>query len=263
MSTVSIATLVEFANPLDPSATACRASSARADNNPRVIRELEICCFSVADALVAQENGADRIELCAGRPEGGTTPSAGMLQEAHDALTIPVFVMVRPRGGDFRYDDYEFKAMQSDVVTIAERGFDGIVFGILDAEHNVDTHRCAQLVEAARATNPQIQLTFHRAFDEVADPVNAYTTIAELGFDRILTSGQQETALVGIDLLDVLINHCGNRPVVMPGGGVRPDNVEELLSLGATNVHSSATPDSSRGVEASTVAALAGAVHRK
>ncbi|MFA7265551.1 MAG: copper homeostasis protein CutC [Candidatus Nanopelagicales bacterium] len=228
-----------------------------------MVRELEICCFSVADALVAQENGADRIELCAGRPEGGTTPSLGVLRQAREAITIPVFVMVRPRGGDFQYDDYEFKAMQSDVITIAELGFDGIVVGVLDAQRQVDTDRCARLVDAAKATNPHIQLTFHRAFDDVADPLEAYASIGGLQFTRILTSGQQESALLGVELLDVLINHLGNQPIVMPGGGVRPGNVGEFLDLGATNVHSSATPDSSHGVDGSTVAALARAVHRK
>ncbi len=225
-------------------------------------RELEICCYNVSDALIAEQAGADRIELCAGRPEGGTTPSIGVLQDARANLRIPVFPMVRPRGGGFTYDDHEFGAMKSDVISIAELGFPGVVFGILDADSDVDEQRCRTLVELARSISPNIDLTFHRAFDEVREPINAYRMLTSLGFDRVLTSGQKRTAPEGSELLRTLIA-SGNRPAVMPGGGVRLGNVDALLSLGATNVHSSATPDTNHGVDSNTVATLASIVHAR
>lgn len=168
--------------------------------------------------------------------------------------------MVRPRGGNFVYDDHEFESMKADVAVIAEVGFPGVVFGVLNDNFDVDAVRCAELVAIARAVNPDIELTFHRAFDEAQDPLAAYQQIATLGFDRILTSGQQPTAPEGSALLSELIQ-AGNGPAVMPGGGVRPDNVASLLSLGATNVHSSATMSPSDGVDAATVTALAKLVH--
>lgn len=224
-------------------------------------RELEICCYNASDALVAEQAGADRIELCAGRPEGGTTPSFGLLQSAQELLSIPVFPMVRPRGGDFVYDEREFEAMTTDVKTICVLGFPGLVFGILDPHGDVDVVRCRDLLSLARSINPDIEVTFHRAFDEVRDPALAYQQLAELGFARLLTSGQQQTALAGIDLLESLISKRGNNPIVMPGGGIRPDNVEQLLAIGATNVHSSATPDEAHGVDPATVRSLVASVH--
>lgn len=230
-------------------------------NTSHVPRELEICCYSVSDAVSAQQSGADRIELCAGRPEGGTTPSFGVLQSAMSTLGIPVFPMVRPRGGDFVYDDREFDAMATDVTTIADLGFPGLVLGILDSAKDIDVTRCRELVGVARSINPDIELTFHRAFDEVRDPITSYRQIGELGFTRVLTSGQQSTAVEGASLLESLIVGHGNRPAVMPGGGVRPNNVKQLLDLGATNVHSSATPDDLHGIDSDTVRALADVVH--
>ena len=148
-------------------------------------RRLEICCYSVADAVIAQNSGADRIELCAGRPEGGTTPSVGFLVQAANELKIPVFPMIRPRGGDFVYDDLEFAAMQVDARMVAEQGFGGIVFGILDDDSFVDVPRCAQLLAEVRGINPSIEVTFHRAFDEVTDPRRSYRVLNELGFTRV------------------------------------------------------------------------------
>ncbi len=170
--------------------------------------------------------------------------------------------MVRPRGGGFTYDDHEFDAMKSDVISIVELGFPGVVFGILDADSDVDEQRCRTLVELARSIRPNIDLTFHRAFDEAREPINAYRMLTSLGFDRVLTSGQKRTAPEGSELLRTLAA-TGNHPAVMPGGGVRPGNVAALLSLGVTNVHSSATPSVDEGVDASTVSALAKLVHAR
>ncbi len=191
-------------------------------------RQLEICCYSVADAVVAQNAGADRIELCAGRPEGGTTPSVGYLVQAAKALSIPVFPMIRPRGGDFVYDEAEFAAMRVNARMVAEQGFSGVVFGILDAAGFVDVARCSQLLSDIRGINPAIEVTFHRAFDVVTDPRRSYRVLTELGFDRVLTSGQAPTAPDGIDLLSELVTTYGNDPIVMPGGGVRPENAARI-----------------------------------
>lgn len=224
-------------------------------------RRLEICCYSVADAVIAQNSGADRIELCAGRPEGGTTPSVGLLVQAANSLKIPVFPMIRPRGGNFVYDDVEFAAMQVDARMVAEQGFGGIVFGILDDDSFVDVPRCAQLLAEVREINPSIEVTFHRAFDEVTDPRRSYRVLNELGFTRVLTSGQADSAPDGLALISELVGPFGNDPVVMPGGGVRPDNAKELLAAGAQDLHSSATPSNISGIDAETVRALARIVH--
>ena len=224
-------------------------------------RELEICCYNVSDALIAEHAGADRIELCAGRPEGGTTPSLGVLISAIDVVSIPVFPMVRPRGGDFNYDDLEHASMRDDVHTIATMGFPGLVIGILNSSGDVDIDRCATLLGIARAANPTIEVTFHRAFDEANEPIRAYQQLAALGFTRLLTSGQEPDAMAGSALISELITAHANSPAVMPGGSVRPDNVDKLLALGATNIHSSATRSSNTGVDAAIVGQLAASVH--
>lgn len=231
------------------------------DHNLQVPPELEICCYNVDDALVAQHAGADRIELCAGRPEGGTTPSIGVLRDAIDSIGIPTFPMVRPRGGGFCYDSHEFAAMKTDVATIVELGFPGVVFGVLTTTSAIDEERCRELIDIARGLRPDVELTFHRAFDEVAQPLASYQTLNRLGFNRVLTSGQQTTASAGSELIRELISR-GNDPIVMPGGGVRPHNIADLIELGATNLHSSAQSSTTEGVNADIVRSLAEIVHR-
>ncbi len=240
----------------------CRSpSSIHNRDTAHVNRRLEVCCYSVTDAVIAQEAGADRIELCAGRPEDGTTPSVGYLVQAAKALTVPVFPMIRPRGGNFVYDDLEFAAMRVDARMVAEQGFTGVVFGILDDRSFIDVPRCTQLLSDIRGINPAIEVTFHRAFDQVTDPRRSYRVLSELGFDRVLTSGQAATAPEGIDLIDELITSFGNEPLVMPGCGVRPENAEELLATGALDIHSSATLSGTSGTDSATVRALADLVH--
>ncbi len=224
-------------------------------------RELEICCYSVEDARIAEEAGADRIELCAGRPEGGTTVSFGVLKQARAVLSIPIFPMVRPRGGDFVYGPDEFSAMIRDVAAVAKLGFPGVVFGLLTPDGEVDTERTAKLVTVARALNPDIEFTFHRAFDDARDPHGAYRAIASLGVNRLLTSGQQPTAVAGSALLQDILTSGVEGPAIMPGGGVRPENVDSLLDLGVANVHSSATYDPDSRVDPLIVMALANRVH--
>lgn len=218
-------------------------------------RILEICCFSVESARRAQAAGADRIELCAGRPEGGTTPSYGMLRQASD-LEIPVAPMVRPRGGAFTYRNDEFAAMLTDIELIRELGYQTVVTGILNSDLEIDIPKLQELMEAGDGLN----FVFHRAFDLLDDPENGLQTLAELGVDRVLTSGGEPDAPHGIDRIAQLIK-MDTSVTVMPGGGVRPNNVVPLLEAGAQEVHSSATTDPIGALDDNMVRELAALVH--
>lgn len=222
--------------------------------------ELEICCYNAHDAKLALECGADRVELCAGEPEGGTTPSLGTLTVVADQLGPRIFVMVRPRGRTFVYDSDEVAAMAIDASVIARLGFAGIVVGALTPTGELDIPTLTTVVQAARQENPDINVTFHRAFDEVRDPRGSAQTLAGLGIDRILSSGQAPTAHAGIGLLTELA--AGTGPTMMAGGGVRPQNVELFLAAGITDVHSSAQAAPGAGVDPETVAKLVTAVHK-
>lgn len=175
---------------------------------------LEICCYSMECALTAQQNGADRIELCAAPKEGGLTPSLGVLRSVRQAVTIPVHPIIRPRGGDFCYTDGEFAAMLDDVRTVRELGFPGLVTGILDPDGHVDMPRMRQIMDAAGP----LAVTFHRAFDMCANPLNALHNLAELGVARVLTSGQKSDAVQGLANIIELIAHPG-APIIMAGAG--------------------------------------------
>lgn len=216
---------------------------------------LEICCFSVESARRAQAAGADRIELCAGRPEGGTTPSYGMLRQAVE-LEIPVVPMVRPRGGDFTYRSDEFAAMLTDIELIKELGYQSVVTGILNRDLEIDVSRLQELMEAGDGLN----FVFHRAFDLLDDPEVGLQTLAELGVDRVLTSGGEPDAPEGVDRIAQLIQ-LGTPVTIMPGGGVRPSNVSALLEVGAQEVHSSATTDPIGALDENIVRELATIVH--
>lgn len=218
-------------------------------------RILEICCFSVESARRAQAAGADRIELCAGRPEGGTTPSYGMLRRAAD-LEIPVAPMVRPRGGDFTYRNDEFAAMLTDMELVKELGYRSVVTGILNDNLEIDVPKLRELMDAGDG----MHFVFHRAFDLLNDPVAGLQTLAELGVDRVLTSGGEPDAPHGIDRIAQLID-LGTSVTVMPGGGVRPNNVGPLLEAGAQEVHSSATTDPIGALDENMVRELADLVH--
>lgn len=216
---------------------------------------LEICCFSVESARRAQAAGADRIELCAGRPEGGTTPSYGMLRQAVE-LEIPVVPMVRPRGGDFTYRSDEFAAMLTDIELIKELGYQSVVTGILNRDLEIDVSRLQELMEAGDGLN----FVFHRAFDLLDDPEMGLQTLSELGVDRVLTSGGEPDAPEGVDRIAQLIQ-LGTPVTIMPGGGVRPSNVSALLEVGAQEVHSSATTDPIGALDENIVRELATIVH--
>lgn len=196
---------------------------------------LEICCYSVECAVTAQNQGADRIELCAAPKEGGLTPSYGVLKSARQAVTVPVHPIVRPRGGDFCYTADEFSAMLEDIALIRDLGFPGLVTGLLDEDGNIDVPRMHQVMAAAKG----MAVTFHRAFDMCKDPLQAFDTLGELGVARILTSGQRSSAEKGLKLITELKAHSGV-PIIMAGAGVRASNLELFLDAGVKELHSSA-----------------------
>jgi copper homeostasis protein len=199
--------------------------------------ELEVIAFNIESCLIAEENGANRIELCANPNEGGTTPSAGMIAEARKSTSIQLFPIIRPRGGDFLYTDQEFNAMLYDIETCKNLGCDGVVIGMLTEEGNIDVKRCAQLIENVG----DMSVTFHRAFDRVSNPLLALEQIIELGCKRILTSGLKPTVMEGIEMLTQLVAHARERIIIMPGSGVRSNNIIQLAeTTGAMAFHSSA-----------------------
>lgn len=207
------------------------------DHNDNAVMELEVIAFDLSSCPIAEQCGADRIELCANPHEGGTTASYGMIAAARRATAIQLFPIIRPRGGDFLYSDAEFEVMAADVDQCRQLGCDGVVIGMLLADGGVDTRRCAALIERAGP----MQVTFHRAFDRVADPMRSLEQVIELGCTRILTSGLRPTADLGRDMLRALVSAAGERIIIMPGSGVRSVNVVELARFtGARAFHSSA-----------------------
>ena len=195
---------------------------------------IEVCIDSVESAVTAQAGGAHRVELCDNLLEGGTTPSAGMIAVTRRRLAIGLQVMIRPRGGDFCYSDADFQVMRHDIRVAKSLGADGIVFGILRPDGTVDRARSAALIELARPLN----VTFHRAFDVTRDPFAALDDLIALGVDRVLTSGQESSALEGLDLIRELVRVAGGRILVMPGGGVDERNVAKIVDqTGAAEVH--------------------------
>jgi copper homeostasis protein len=195
---------------------------------------LEVCVDSVESAMAAQEGGAARVELCDNLLEDGTTPSAGMIEMARQHLRIGLHVMIRPRGGDFCYSDVEFEVMKRDVLIAKRLGADGVVFGLLKSDHTVDLERARYLIQLARP----LRVTFHRAFDLVADPLRALEEIINLGIERILTSGRAKTALDGLSLITRLVQAAAGRVIIMPGSGITPQNVRTILAAsGAVEIH--------------------------
>ncbi len=198
---------------------------------------VEIVVYNIESAMKAQEGGADRIELCENPGEGGTTPSAGTIELVRQNLSIDVYVMIRPRGGDFLYSNYEFHAMKRDISLCQKISVDGLVFGILNPDGTMDKKRCKELIAKARP----LKVTCHRAFDMTPDPFEALEDCIEAGFDRILTAGQQTQALKGATLIGELIKKARGRIVIMPGSGVNEDTVEEIVRISGVNeIHFSA-----------------------
>jgi len=198
---------------------------------------LEVAAGSLASALAAQEGGADRVELCGSLAGGGVTPSYGLIAAARERLRIPLYVLVRPRAGDFLYDDAELDAMCRDVEACARLGCDGVAIGALDADGEVDQARCRALVAAAG----KLGVTFHRAFDAARHPSRALEEIVALGCGRVLTSGGRADALAGSPAIAALAAQAAGRIRVMAGAGIRPDNLAEVAARShADEFHASA-----------------------
>jgi len=195
---------------------------------------VEACVDSVASSLAAERGGARRLELCDGLFDGGTTPSAGMIAACKATVSIPVFVMIRPRGGGFVYSDAERDVMRRDVVVARELGADGVVIGGLRPNGIVDLALVRLMVEAAH----ELAVTFHRAFDLTPDLEEALESLADAGVQRVLSAGGATTAADGAAALADLVRQAGSRVVVMAGGGVREENVRSLVSVsGVREVH--------------------------
>ena len=198
---------------------------------------LEICAGSVESAIAARDGGATRIELCAALEIGGTTPSAGLIAEARKIEGIVLNVIIRPRGGDFLYNEHEAACMEQDIRTCRPLGADGVVIGALTAEGDIDTALCKRLIDAADG----MSITFHRAFDMCRDPKRALEELIAIGCDRVLTSGQAATAEAGLPLLKELVQQAAGRISIMPGCGVNSGNAARILqATAAVEIHASA-----------------------
>ena len=208
-------------------------------NSAKNLVSLEVCANSAASALAAQEGGAVRVELCENLHEGGTTPSPGQIALARKQLHIKLYVLIRPRGGDFLYSDDEFEVMKRDIQYCIDAGCDGVVIGILKADGSVDKTRCAELVNMAKSKG--LGVTFHRAIDMCADMSQALEDIIGFGCERILTSGGRSTAVEGVNVIAHLIEKAAGRISIMPGAGVNENTVADIVHFtGAKEVHSSA-----------------------
>lgn len=198
--------------------------------------KVEVCVSSVASARRAEQAGADRLELCAELAVGGVTPSPGLLQAVREAVRIPVHVLIRPRSGDFVYDEATFAQMVRDIAFCRELGFEGIATGCLLAGGRLDQGGMRELANAARG----LHLTFHRAFDRLRDWTTALPELEALGVDTILSSGQAPTALEGLPELEKIARQtrCG----LMPGGGIRPGNARAFTGKGFEAIHLSGLP---------------------
>lgn len=200
--------------------------------NPNIL--VEVCVDSVASALAAQRGGAARVELCSGMMEGGVTPSVGLIEAVRAAVSISVHVMIRPRGGDFFYDSDELAVMRHDTAVAKECGANGVVFGILDLDGNIDLAHTRAMAELARP----MEVTFHRAFDMAADLPRALEDVCATGATRLLTSGGRQTSIEGRDQIGKVVQQAGGRILVMPGSGIKPENVCGLVEhTGAREIH--------------------------
>lgn len=204
--------------------------------------QLEIACFNLESALIAQQNGADRVELCDEMRLGGTTPKFEIIQQAKAQVTINLFIMIRPRGGNFVYSNEEFQQMKEDIQNIRKLNVDGFVFGILNSDHTININQNKELVQLASP----IPCSFHRAFDAVSNPLQALEEIIGCGFKTILTSGNASDVNQGMSQLEILVQKANNRITIMPGGGLRSSNGKEIQQkTKAVYFHSSAITDDS------------------
>lgn len=198
--------------------------------------KLEVCCGSMADVIAARDGGAYRVELCSAISEGGLTPSAGLIVGAvRERGIMRINVLIRPRSGNFVYTTRELAVMEADIEAVRAAGADGVVIGALTPDGNVDEEAMKRLLAHCEG----LDVTFHRAFDEVSDPQKALEQIIRLGIPRILSSGCRPTAFEGKALLAELVNQAAGRIVIMPGAGINPDNIREIADVtGAKEFHS-------------------------
>ena len=185
---------------------------------------IEVCAESFENALKAEKAGAYRVELCKDLYLDGLTPDCESAKKTIDSLNIPVFILIRPREGDFIYSNEEFELMKSDIVKFKKMGCKGIVSGILNDDYSIDTERTKELVELSKP----LEFTFHRAFDMVKDPIEEIENLIKTGVDRVLTSGQKEKAIDGLDLLEQLNIIANNRIIIMPGSGISKKNLKNF-----------------------------------
>jgi len=205
-------------------------------------KKIEIACFNLKSAVIAQKAGADRVELCADISVGGTTPTIEIIQQAREYLTIDLYVMIRPRGGNFVYSEAEFEQIKSVIETIKKLGVNGFVFGILNEDKTINIEQNKALVEFSTP----FSCTFHRAFDAVLNVEKALEDVISCGFSTILTSGTFPNVMEGKEVLKQLVIQANNRIEIMPGGGLRSTNISVLDEMINTNwYHSSAITDGS------------------
>ncbi len=198
---------------------------------------LEVIAFNIESCRIIEEAGGGRIELCANPNEGGTTVSYGMMKAAREAVAIPIFPIIRPRGGDFHYNEEEYAIMLSDIRLAKDSGMDGVVIGMLTREGAIDFPKIAAMVELAYP----MEVTFHRAFDRVRDPLEALEQVIEAGCNRILTSGGRDTVEQGIPQLQEWIKAADDRIIILPGSGIRSTNIAAIATAtGLREFHSSA-----------------------
>lgn len=187
-------------------------------------KKLEIACFNLESAIIAEANGAHRIELCENYSEGGISPSINLIKTTLEKTSIPVFVMIRPRPGNFCYTKKEIDIMKNEIQFCKQNNCDGVVFGILTADKKVNIQACKELTKLALP----LPSTFHRAFDEISDTEEALENIITCGFKRILSSGGEKTAYTGKEKLQQLSALAKNRVIIVPGGGIRSSNISEI-----------------------------------
>ena len=206
---------------------------------------LEICTFSLTSALTAQTANATSLELCANQSVGGTTPSIGLITLVRAQVSLPINVMIRPRGGDFLYSETEFEVMCADIDAVKASGVEGVVLGVLKSDGTVDEERTRVLVQRARP----LKVTFHRAFDMTRNPYEALEAVIRSGADRVLTSGQKQRAFEGWVLLEKLVKQSKGRIEIVAGSGVGWENVEGLLRAGVDGLHMSGSTRRDGGME--------------
>jgi copper homeostasis protein len=206
--------------------------------------KVEVCVDSTDSALIAQSAGAYRVVYCDNLSVGGTTPSIAQIEIARKLLHIKLYVLIRPRGGDFFYDDIEFKIMKSDIHHCGKIGCDGVVIGMLHTDGSIDKNRCKELIAIAHSYS--MGVTFHRAFDHCRNLFEGMEDIIAIGCERILTSGGKNTALEGVAIIRQLIQQADNRIIIMPGTGITSENATDIIKCtGSTELHRTSKKSSS------------------